>query len=46
MPVMDNKRKADDLALVSSAKKSRNELVLSGGKDKALIPAVSNKNNL
>lgn len=43
MPIMENKRKADEYAVVT-AKKSRNELVQVTNKDKALIATVSKHN--
>lgn len=46
MPVMENKRKADDMALVAT-KRSRNEVAVTNAKDKALIATVNiTKHNL
>lgn len=37
MPVMDNKRKADDYSMVPSIKKNRNELMVIGSREKAVV---------
>lgn len=39
---MDNKRKADDYAIVAAPKKSKNEIAVVNSKEKALISSVSN----
>lgn len=41
MPIVDNKRKADESALVPTTKKSRNEVALSSSRDKSVVATVS-----
>lgn len=39
MPIVDNKRKAEESALVPTTKKSRNEVALSNSRDKSVVAA-------